>query len=341
MRNVQPAALLGGLVASGLIDVTSDLAAVDSTGRWAVVIPYTGQPVLARFEKWQTASAASTAGAWTGPQASTWESSQNQDSYIGAVQRVRAQIESGDVYQANVCRVLSAQLSDADASDVGGLHALLEAGNPSPYGGFVRVPGAQVATASPELFLRRTGRHIESGPIKGTGRVEGDLTQKDRAENIMIVDLVRNDLSAICETGSVSVPILLKVEEHPGLVHLVSRVAGELRDTVTWPEILASTFPPGSVTGAPKSSALRIIDEVESVSRDVYCGAIGWIDADTGEAELAVAIRTFWVEGDKVHFGTGAGITWGSDPTREWQETELKAAHLIDVASGMWQGAMS
>jgi len=157
----------------------------------------------------------------------------------------------------------------------------------------------------------------------------------------MIVDLVRNDLSAICDTGSVNVPELLRVEEHTGLVHLVSRVAGELRSTATWSEILASTFPPGSVTGAPKSSALRIIDEVESVSRDVYCGAIGWVDADTGEAELAVAIRTFWVKGDQVHFGTGAGVTWGSDPTREWQETQLKAAHLIDVASGVWQGAIS
>lgn len=340
MHNVQPAARLGGLVASGLIDVTSDLAALDSAGRWAVVIPYRGDPVLAHFEHWISASAASVAGAWTGPQASTWKSSLNEQSYIASVQRVRALIESGDVYQANVCRVLSAQLSDPNSCDVGGLHALLDAGNPSPYGGFVRVPGAHVATASPELFLRRTGRHIESGPIKGTGRVEADLTQKDRAENIMIVDLVRNDLSAICDTGSVSVPELLKVEEHPGLVHLVSRVAGELRNAATWPEILASTFPPGSVTGAPKSSALRIIDDVESVSRDVYCGSIGWVDADTGEAVLAVAIRTFWVQGDQVHFGTGAGITWGSDPTREWQETQLKAAHLIDVASGVWQGAI-
>jgi para-aminobenzoate synthetase component 1 len=149
----------------------------------------------------------------------------------------------------------------------------------------------------------------------------------------MIVDLVRNDLSAICDTGSVNVPELLRVEEHPGLVHLVSRVAGELRSTATWPEILASTFPPGSVTGAPKSSALRIIDDVESVSRDVYCGAIGWVHGE--QAEIAVGIRTFWRrEPDVLHFGTGAGITWASDASAEWDETRLKANRLLTIAGG-------
>ena len=108
----------------------------------------------------------------------------------------------------------------------------------------------------------------------------------------------------------------------------------ELAEGVGWPDLLAATFPPGSVTGAPKSSALRIIDEVELASRGPYCGAVGWVDADASTAELAVAIRTFWVRDGEVRFGTGAGITWGSDAAREWDETELKAEKLLSVASG-------
>jgi len=117
----------------------------------------------------------------------------------------------------------------------------------------------------------------------------------------------------------------------------VSYVEGALLPGTTWPQIAAATFPPGSVTGAPKISALRLIDELEPGSRSYYCGAFGWVDADTGEAELAVAIRTFWLDGDEVRFGTGAGITWGSDPDAEWRETELKAERLVKVASGTWQ----
>ncbi len=154
----------------------------------------------------------------------------------------------------------------------------------------------------------------------------------------MIVDLVRNDLSRVSVPGSVVVPSLLEVQEHPGLVHLVSYVEGVRRAGVGWPEILEATFPPGSVTGAPKIAALRLIDSVETAPREIYCGAFGWVDADTGEAELAVAIRTFWIDGAQVRFGTGAGITWGSDPRAEWRETELKAARLTRVAAGTWQG---
>jgi para-aminobenzoate synthetase component 1 len=122
-------------------------------------------------------------------------------------------------------------------------------------------------------------------------------------------------------------------------VHLVSTVRGELRDDAGWADILAATFPPGSVTGAPKSSALRIIDAVEPASRGPYCGAVGWVDAATRTAELAVAIRTFWLLDGVLRFGTGAGITWGSDAGREWDETELKAETLLDVASGRTEPA--
>jgi len=337
----EPCAHLGGLLATGLVDVTDDASALDGTGWWAVVAPYDGPRVFARFSDVRTAPAPS--GRWTGPGRDGWNSSMSRQQYVDAVETVRQRIARGDVYQANVCRVLEASLPDPDACDVAGLAHLLESGNPAPYAGFVRLPGGahpglpaeglHVATASPELFLRRRADMLESGPIKGTGRTPDDLTPKDSAENVMIVDLVRNDLGAVCRTGSVTVPSLLGVEHHPGLVHLVSLVRGVLRDDVGWPQILDAAFPPGSVTGAPKSSALRIIGEVEPASRGPYCGAVGWVDADRSTAELAVAIRTFWVSDGRVRFGTGAGITWGSDPGREWDETELKAETLLTVAA--------
>ncbi len=225
-----------------------------------------------------------------------------------------------------------------------GLSALLAQGNPAPYGGFLRLPdhGVAIATASPELFLEvsrgERGVVARSGPIKGTGRVRADLSEKDVAENVMIVDLVRNDLSRVSLPGTVVVPSLLEVQEHPGLVHLVSYVEGVLVPGTGWPELLAAAFPPGSVTGAPKLAALDLIAQLEPAEREFYCGALGWVDADTGEAELAVAIRTFWARDGLLRFGTGAGITWGSDAQAEWDETRLKAARLVAVAGGAWQG---
>ncbi|HEX5016138.1 MAG TPA: chorismate-binding protein, partial [Actinomycetes bacterium] len=142
-------------------------------------------------------------------------------------------------------------------------------------------------------------------------------------------------IGQVAATGSVTVPSLLRHEEHPGLVHLVSTVQGRLRADIGWAEIFAATFPPGSVTGAPKSTACRLIDQLETSPRGPYCGAVGWIDADAGAAELAVGIRTFWSDpaSDTIRFGAGAGITWGSDAAHEWDETELKADRLLQVAA--------
>ena len=343
MTVTNSAACIGGRWASGLVDVTADLSALDSAGRWAVAIPYTGAPVCARFSTWSRDPQDTAIGRWCGPSTDAWSTSMGREQYVAAVDATRAAIARGSVYQANICRVMSAARPRDFADDVGALFRLLREGNPSPYGGFLRLPrhDVHVASASPELFVGvrsgPTGRTIRSGPIKGTGRTVADLTDKDAAENVMIVDLVRNDLSRVSATGTVTVPTLLEVQEHPGLVHLVSYVEGALLPGTTWPQIAAATFPPGSVTGAPKISALRLIDELEPGSRSYYCGAFGWVDADTGEAELAVAIRTFWLDGDEVRFGTGAGITWGSDPDAEWRETELKAERLVKVASGTWQ----
>ncbi|OKI31934.1 chloride transporter [Streptomyces sp. TSRI0281] len=337
-------ARFGGLVASGLQDVTSDPAALDSSGFWAVCADFEGRLVCARFSTVRTEPVpAPVPGAWRGPAAGDWTSSLDRDAYKAGVRRIREHIAAGEVYQANLCRVMSAPLPDPGGADVDALTALLARGNPAPYAGTIRLPahGVEIATASPELFLARDGRTVESGPIKGTGRTEDDLLDKDHAENVMIVDLVRNDLGRVCATGSVSVPDLCAVEKHPGLVHLVSTVRGRLADGVGWPELLAAAFPPGSVTGAPKSSALRIIEALETAPRGPYCGGIGWVDADRATAGLAVGIRTFWIDRDPpvpvLRFGTGAGITWGSDPEREWDETELKASRLLAVASGAFE----
>jgi para-aminobenzoate synthetase component 1 len=146
----------------------------------------------------------------------------------------------------------------------------------------------------------------------------------------MIVDLMRNDFGRICKSGTVEVPRLLSSEEHPGLQHLVSDIQGELLDDISWSQIIAALSPPGSVSGAPKSSAVQVISGNE-IDRGPYCGALGWVEGD--RAVLSVAIRTFWKDAG-INFGTGAGITWGSDATAEWEETQLKARRLISIAGG-------
>jgi len=196
-------------------------------------------------------------------------------------------------------------------------------------------------SASPELYLGVDGGRVWSSPIKGTAAPGAAMLPKDEAENVMITDLIRNDLSHTAVPGSVDVPEFLALHQHPGLTHLQSTVASTLAPGFDWtpqmwPVLLAATFPPGSVSGAPKLSALRIIRREEPVARGPYCGAIGWIDADSRTAELAVGIRTFWwdeAQGGTLRFGTGAGITWGSDPWGEWEETQLKARKLIGLAS--------
>ncbi|MFI8518057.1 chorismate-binding protein [Streptomyces sp. NPDC085481] len=348
MHTLAPLARFGGLLATDLRDVTHDPEALDSAGFWAVCADFEGRLTCARFGDVRPDPVPAPVpgpgpGAWHGPAAGDWTSSLDRAAYTEGVRRVREHIARGEVYQANLCRVMSAPLPDPATADVDALTALLARGNPAPYAGTIRLPahGVEIATASPELFLRREGARVTSGPIKGTGRTAADLLPKDHAENVMIVDLVRNDLGRVCETGTVSVPALCAVEEHPGLVHLVSAVSGLLREDAGWPELLAATFPPGSVTGAPKSSALRIIEALETAPRGPYCGGIGWVDADAGTAELAVGIRTFWIDrpAGMLRFGTGAGITWGSDPEREWAETELKASRLVAIASGAYEAS--
>ncbi len=319
---------------TGLREVSSDLGVLDrrADGTWVVVLPFEGPPVCALFS---TAGppGPSPAHPWRGPAPGSWTSSLGRRDYAKRVTVVRETIAAGDVYQVNLCRRLSATLPEG--SDLVGLGRVLAARHPAPHAALVSLPsvGVAVASASPECFLRRRGRSVESRPIKGTTTPGGAFVAKDRAENVMIVDLVRNDLGRVCEAGSVTVPSLCRPESHPGLVHLVSTIRGRLRGGVGWSGLLDATFPPGSVTGAPKEAALDVIAGLEPVGRGVYCGAVGWVDAATGDGDLNVAIRTFWIEGGVLHFGTGAAVTWDSTPEGEWEETELKARRLLAAAA--------
>ncbi len=328
-------AVVGGRLATELIDVTSDLSCLDGVGFWAVVLPFEGEAVCARFANVRPARPWP-GPPWRGPDPGEWTTSLDEAAFTAGVRAIRRSIAAGDVYQVNLTRRLSAPFPVG--GDVAALGATLAEGNPAPYSAVVRLPHleCEVASASPERFLRRDGDLVRSAPIKGTASEPAGLTAKDHAENVMIVDLVRNDLGRVCEFGSVEVPSLMALEQHPGLVHLVSTVEGRLRPECGWAEAIAATFPPGSVTGAPKLAALDHIAALEPVDRGVYCGAVGWVDADRRQGDLNVAIRTFWVQEGALHFGTGGAITWDSDPDDEWAETELKARHLLRVASGSW-----
>lgn len=338
-------ALFGGRLARGVIDHVDLVTQADrvTEGYWAVVAEFDGPARAWRFAEVEPHPGAPTGGPWRGPGAGEWTTSIDRAAYLDGVGAVRAAIRDGDAYQVNLCRVLAAPLPAGHGEpDAAALATRLAAGNPAPYAGAIHVPAGGDAppvwlvTASPELFLRVRDGWITSGPIKGTAVTAEGLTAKDAAENVMIADMVRNDLQRVCRPGTVEVTDLLKVEVHPGLVHLVTTVRGALVDP-SWPAVLAATFPPASVSGAPKHTALGLIDRLEPVPRGPYCGAVGWLDADAGRAELAVGIRTFWWApdgGGTLRFGTGAGITWESDAEAEWGETELKARRLVGLASG-------
>lgn len=267
-----------------------------------------------------------------------WLTSLDRAQYIEYVESIRREIKAGWVYQVNACRMLSYPRN----LDLSRIFDEIQSKHPAPASGYYKSSRWEIASASPETFFQvrkvNGARVITTRPIKGTSR-DGKFKEKDFAENVMIVDLMRNDISPLCKLHTVAVPHLLDVEEHPGLFHLVSDIQGELRDEVSWKEILQRLSPAGSISGAPKSSALDVISRFEPY-RGAYCGTLGWIHG--GQAHFAVLIRTFFAEQDRdpslTLFGTGAGITWGSVALDEWQETELKAERLIKLASGALKG---
>jgi para-aminobenzoate synthetase/4-amino-4-deoxychorismate lyase len=263
--------------------------------------------------------------------------------HLVSVARAIEHIRSGDVFQVNVCTRLEADFS----GDPLGLFSLgLERLVPR-YGAFLGASSFAIASFSPELFLKRQDREVLSSPIKGTARRDGPGaaarhqllgSSKDRAENLMIVDLVRNDLGRVCRYGSVAVPQLWRAEEHPGLWHLVSDVTGELRADVPDSELLRASFPPGSVTGAPKVRAMELVSALEDTAREVYTGAVGMASPLRG-LELSVAIRTFELSGGKAWLGVGGGIVADSDPQHELEECLDKSRPLLTALGASLQSS--
>jgi para-aminobenzoate synthetase component 1 len=283
-------------------------------------------------------AAARDSGDHGAPKLHSWSSSLDRLDHAAACGEVLELLRAGECYQVNVTRRLTA----ATAADPLALYDALARVNPAPHATLCTFgPEVDVAivSSSPELFLRIEpgaggSRRIETRPIKGTAADVATLaaSAKDRAENVMIVDLARNDLGRVCEFGSIRVPDLCVIEPHPGLFHLVSTVTGRLRADVDLADVIRAAFPPASVTGAPKPRVMQAIEDLEPVRRGVYCGAVGWVDADAGRSELAVAIRTFTIAGGRTHLGVGGGIIADSEPDDEWAETELKAARLLAAA---------
>ena len=254
-----------------------------------------------------------------------WERTWSDAAYAAAVEEVRAAIARGDVYQVNLVQHLSAPF-DGDAAGLAGALAALRPLHPRPLAG----DGWAIASASPERFLGRRGRRVWTEPIKGTRPLGEHVAgaPKDAAEHTMIVDLERNDLSRVCEPGSVRWPELMAERELAGVTHLVSTVEGRLRDGVGLAELLAAVFPGGSVTGAPKIAALDHVAALEPVGRGASMGALGTIRAN-GDLDLALTIRTFAVADGRVHLWVGGGIVWDSDPAAEIEESWVKARPLL------------
>jgi para-aminobenzoate synthetase component 1 len=279
-----------------------------------------------------------------------FESSLGRSAYEAGVTAIREHIARGDLYQANLTRRLETPFGD----DPWPRYRRLRTGDPSLFSAYLDLgPSPETGrprallSASPETFLATdAGGRVASDPIKGTrprGRDRAEdralardllTSPKDRAENVMIVDVLRNDLGRVCAPGTVRVPRLCRLERTAAVQHLVSTVTGQLapgRDTF---DLLAAAFPGGSITGAPKIRAMEILEGLEPVRRGPYTGALGWIGPD-GAMQTSILIRTFVADGRRLTLHVGGGITWGSDPAAEWDETVTKSRGPLDAIGGV------
>ncbi|MDE2681323.1 MAG: aminodeoxychorismate synthase component I [Verrucomicrobiota bacterium] len=255
-----------------------------------------------------------------------------RDQFITATRRALDYIRAGDIYQVN----LSQRLTAAWPGDGWEFHRALHAASPAPFAAYLDAGDFQIASSSPERFLRLSGQHIQARPIKGTRPRNADpqrdaqlayelqSSEKERAELVMITDLLRNDLGRVCEFGSIAVPELMRLEKFPQVQHLVSTVEGRLRPELSHLDALRECFPGGSITGAPKFRAMEIIDELEPVTRGPYTGSLGYLGFNR-ESQFNIVIRTAIVRDGQVHFQVGAGIVADSDPEMEYEETLAKA----------------
>lgn len=265
----------------------------------------------------------------------TLRSNFTREEYVRAVERVREHIAAGDAFQVNLSQRFDTALQFSPYE----LYKRLRLVNPAPFAAYLDYPGVAVVSASPERFLKRTGDTVETRPIKGTRprgsdrsedrRLARELTEsgKDRAENIMIVDLERNDLGRVCRYGTVKVTELAALEAFPTVFHLTSTIVGTLLPGIGNAALLQTVFPGGSITGAPKVRAMEIIDELEPTRRSVYSGCIGYLGFN-GDLDMNIAIRTILVTESRAYFQVGGGIIYDSDPEAEYVETLDKARGL-------------
>jgi para-aminobenzoate synthetase component 1 len=270
--------------------------------------------------------------------APTIESNFARPAYEAAVRRVIDYILAGDIFQANMTQRFRARLPEE--LDPFALHCRLMAINPSPFAAYLNFGETAIASASPERFLSLRNGWVETRPIKGTRprgktpeedeRLAAELlaSEKDNAENVMIVDLLRNDLSRVCRDGTVNVPELCVLETYATVFHLVSTVVGQMRPDLSAVDLLRASFPGGSITGAPKIRAMEIIAELEPTQRGPYCGSVGWFGFDGG-MDTSITIRTYAIKDGWVTFQAGGGIVADSDPAAEYEESLAKARALI------------
>ena len=265
----------------------------------------------------------------------------SREGYLEAVERAREFIAAGDIFQVNLSQRFEVPLPFPPQR----LYQKLRGCNPSPFAAYLNFPGAHVVSASPELFLRQRGDRVWTRPMKGTRPRGAEPEQdrnlawelrgsiKDRAENVMIVDLMRNDIGRVCRFGTVRVPRLYTLEKYATVWQLTSTVAGRLRPGLGPVDLLRASFPGGSVTGAPKVRAMEVIDELEPTRRGVYTGAIGYISFH-GDMELSMAIRTFVVKAGRAYFQVGGAVTYDSVAEAEYRET-LDKARALFLALGL------
>ena len=264
------------------------------------------------------------------------EANFTRDGYMKAVQRARQYIIDGDIFEVNLSQRFEAPIAVCPYE----LYCRLRAINPAPFASYLGFDDVQVVGASPERFLCKRGKDVETRPIKGTRRrgktpeedarlaAELTLSAKDHAENMMIVDLERNDLGRVSEYGSVRVTELAILESYPTVFHLTSTVRGRLAEGKDCIDLLRAAFPGGSITGAPKVRSMEIIEELEPTRRSLYTGSVGYLGFN-GDMDLNIVIRTFLVKGDRVYFQAGGAVVYDSDPAEEYQETLDKARALF------------
>jgi para-aminobenzoate synthetase component I len=269
-----------------------------------------------------------------------WSSNFTRADYEAAVARTREYILAGDIFQANIAQCFSASIPDD--FDAFAFYRRLRDQNPATFSAFLDYGDVQVVSSSPERLFSFDGQTIEARPIKGTRRRDFDpsrdaaliaelmSSRKDRAENVMIVDLLRNDLSRVCRPGTVKVPVLCGLESYASVHHLTSVVTGEIKEGTSMGDIIRAIFPGGSITGAPKIRAMEIIDEIEGRGRGVYCGAIGYLGFN-GRVDMNIAIRTAMFSGGMARVQGGGGITARSEPAAEYEETLTKVSRIMQA----------